>query len=52
MKYKVIGEDGLGIRLFATKTEAVAFLQSGWSISRMPIKRKPTAFELVGDCLF
>lgn len=51
MKYKVIDEDGLAIRLFATKTEAVAFLQEGWSINRMPIKRKPTAFELVGDCL-
>jgi hypothetical protein len=38
MKYKVIDEDGLAIRLFATKAEAVAFLQLGWSISRMPIK--------------
>jgi len=34
------------------KDEAIAFLQVGWSISRMPIKRKPTAFELVGECLF
>lgn len=51
MKYKVLDEDGLAIRLFATKTEAVAFLQSGWSIIRIPLKRKPTAFELVGDCL-
>lgn len=52
MKYKVIDENGLAIRTFATKDEAVAFLQVGWSITRMPIKRKPTAFELVGECLF
>lgn len=51
MKYKVIDEDGLAIRTFATKDEAIAFLQVGWSIIRMPIKRKPTAFELVGECL-
>ena len=51
MRYKVIDEDGLAIRLFATKAEAVAFLQEGWSINRIPKKRKPTAFELVGDSL-
>lgn len=52
MKYKVIDNDGLAIRLFATKSEALAFLQDGWQIVRLPVKRKPTPFELVGDCLF
>ena len=51
MKYKVLDEDGIAIRLFATKAEAIAFLQEGWSIVRILKKRKPTAFELVGDCL-
>lgn len=52
MRYKVIDEDGLAIRLFYNKAEAVEFLQAGWSIIRMPKKRKLTPFELVGDCLF
>ena len=52
MKYKVIDDDGLAIRLFASKSEALAFLQDGWQIVRLQVKRKPTPFELVGDCLF
>ena len=52
MKYKVLDCDGLAIRLFATKSEALAFLQDGWQIIRLPKMRKPTPHELVGDCLF
>lgn len=52
MRYKVIDEDGVAVRLFATKAEALSFLQDGWSIAYVPKKPKPTPFELVGECLF
>ena len=52
MRYKVIDEDGLAVRAFRTKAEALSFLQNGWSIAYVPKKPKPTPFELVGECLF
>lgn len=51
MKYKVLDEDGIAIRLFANKTEAFKFLQANWSVTRIPRKPKPNPFELVGECL-
>ena len=52
MRYKVIDEDGLAVRAFRTKAEALSFLQNGWSIAYVSKKPKPTPFELVGECLF
>lgn len=52
MRYKVLDEDGIGIRTFATATEAFAFLQTGWTIKKIPRKPKVNPFDLVGECLF
>ena len=52
MKYLVKDEDGMAIRSFASKTEATAFCQVGWSIHKLPPKPKRNVFELVGTCLF
>jgi hypothetical protein len=51
MKYKVIDEEGLALRIFPSKAEALAFLQDGWSVVCVPVKPKPSPLELVGDCL-
>lgn len=51
MRYKVLDEDGIGIRTFATATEAFAFLQAGWSIKKLPRKPKVDLIALVGECL-
>lgn len=52
MRYKVLDEDGIAIRLFPTATEAFAFLQAGWTIKKLPRKPKVDVFSLVGECLF
>jgi len=52
MKYKVLDEDGIAIRLFPTATEAFAFLQAGWTVKKLPRKPKIDVFALVGECLF
>ncbi|MFZ9475302.1 MAG: hypothetical protein ACO28K_09290 [Bacteroidia bacterium] len=52
MKYLVKDEDGLAIRSFASKAEAVAFCQVNWSIYKLPPKPKVDVFALVGECLF
>jgi hypothetical protein len=51
MKYKVLDEDGIAIRTFATATEAFAFLQEGWTIKKLPRKPKIDLFALIGECL-
>jgi len=51
MKYKVLDEDGIAIRLFPTATEAFAFLQAGWTVKKLPRKPKIDVFALVGECL-
>ena len=38
MKYKVLDEEGIAIRIFHSRYEAKAFLQEGWTI--VPIKTK------------
>ena len=41
MKYKVVDETGMALRLFYTLKEAEAFLQDGWTIVKLPrIKKK------------
>ena len=51
VKYKVLDEEGIAIRIFHSRYEAKAFLQEGWTI--VPIKtKKIDPFELVGECLF
>jgi len=51
VKYKVIDEDGLAIRIFPSRAEAQAFLQEGWKIV-ITRQKKIDPFELVGECLF
>ena len=51
VKYKVLDEEGIAIRIFHSRYEAKAFLQEGWTI--VPIKtKKIDPLELVGECLF
>jgi len=52
MKYLVRDEDNIAIRSFASKAEATAFCQLGWSIHKLPPKPKVDVFALVGECLF
>lgn len=52
MKYLIRDEDGLAIRSFASKSEAVAFLQHNWTLHKLPRKPKINPFDLVGECLF
>lgn len=51
MRYLVKDEDGLMLRCFQTRTEAVAFMQQGWSLVVMPRKAKINLFDLVGEAL-
>lgn len=46
-------EDGLALRAFPTKDEAVTFMdkQVGWTVVRVPRKPRPDPRVLVGDCL-
>lgn len=51
MKYKVVDETGMAIRLFHSLDEAEKFLQEGWKIVRLPKKPKVNLYELLGECL-
>ena len=52
-RYKVVDELGCAIRIFPSKSEAVKFLQEGWTILiiKSPDKYKQ-AIERVGEALF
>ena len=52
-RYKVLDEFGESIRIFPSKSEAVKFLQEGWTILiiKSPDKYKQ-ALERVGEALF
>lgn len=50
--FTVYDEDGLAIRLFDTKAEALKFLQPGWSITSKALPPKKTPYELLGPALF
>ena len=52
-RYKVLDELGESIRIFPSKSEAVKFLQEGWTILiiKSPDKYKQ-ALERVGEALF
>lgn len=45
MKYYVYDEEGLMIRCFQSKSEAVAFLQPGWSYKFVKIEKPKYEFE-------
>ena len=45
MRFLVRDEDGLAIRRFHTKAEAVRFLQAGWTIE----VRKPAKPDLMAE---
>ena len=51
-KYKVLDEDGIAIRIFHKKREALRFLQEGWTIQfiKAPCKYEH-ALNLVGESL-
>lgn len=47
-------EDGLALRAFPTKDEALTFAdkQEGWTVVKLPPKPKKDWRKVVGDCLF
>ena len=52
-KYKVLDEIGQAIRIFPSKSEAVKFLQEGWTILIITTPNKyKQALEKVGEALF
>ena len=51
-KYKVIDEIGSSIRIFYKKSDAIKFMQDGWSIELIKAPdRYQQALEKVGECL-
>lgn len=51
-KYKVIDEIGSAIRIFYKKSDAIKFMQDGWSIELIKAPdRYQQALEKVGECL-
>lgn len=54
MKYYVYDEDGLMIRCFQHKYEALAFVQTGWTIKFIKMEKK-NGYEVakhIGDARF
>lgn len=52
MRYLIKDETGKALRIFQTRTEAVAFMQHDWSLVVLPRKTKPNPFDLVGEAPF
>lgn len=52
MRYQIHDETGAMLRRFQTKTEAVAFMQHGWTLVILKRKPKPDVHALLGDAPF
>jgi hypothetical protein len=52
MRYLVKDETGAMLRLFNTRSEALAFCQKGWSVVIQPRKPKPDLLVLLGEAPF
>ena len=51
-KYRVLDETGQALRIFYKKSEAIRFMQDGWTIQLIKApNRYKQALEKVGECL-
>lgn len=52
MRFQVHDETGVMLRRFHTKSEAVAFMQQGWTLVILPRKPKLDIHALFGEAPF